>query len=409
MGTLGDVLEAIYEAPRPDAPLHVRATQMVEQTAIRPVHEWWMRQRDDGSGAVLMMATSGDGELGREETEHELWWVGPGRWRADAGDRVSVAAAGEMLTFAPGAGGLRRPSSRGPEPPWSQLLAPRWLFARFDLEVRGETQVAQRDAWQLELRPRFEPGTPPGAPLGPFMGQELSCSVDRETGIVVAIEGRFDGKVVSTWTTTELEVDAVIDGAIFDFVPPDGSELLTPLEFQVAAMLRAGVDLEGIDIHDEAQLHEAMMRHHGHHFGVDPEAQAEQHLATGPPPDDLDAAEAEVRAVFERIVTPSDDGEGVPAVQGGANLGPCLREAGARAPRRGDNDDGPATARVLHIKFLDAREAVVWFSLERGGNVLLGNMEGRARLDGDRWLVSRATFAHIVGSVGVRCPPPPES
>jgi hypothetical protein len=107
--------------------------------------------------------------------------------------------------------------------------------------------------------------------------------------------------------------------------------------------------------------------------------------------------------MFERMVTPSDDGETVPAVEGGANLGPTLREAGDRAP----GGDGPVDVRVELVKFLSPADAVVWFTLERGGERLFGTVEGQARRHGDRWFVSRPTFAALVGSVGVRCPPPP--
>jgi hypothetical protein len=92
-------------------------------------------------------------------------------------------------------------------------------------------------------------------------------------------------------------------------------------------------------------------------------------------------------------------------VQGGSNLGPCLGEAGPRSP---GGVDEPAYGRVQHVKFVSPREAVVWFTLDQGGRDLLGTMEGRAHLVRGEWLVARSTFCHIVGTVGVICPPPPD-
>lgn len=177
-------------------------------------------------------------------------------------------------------------------------------------------------------------------------------------------------------------------------------------------MRRAGIDLAGVDVHDESQLSEAMMRHHRDQFPATfaslpaPADLAEQHIPTGPPPDDVESAETKVREAFERMVTLSEDGEAVPAVQGGANLGPALREARTRATAGANTQ---ATLEVEHLKFLGPDDAVVWFRLLRDGHAVLGPMEGRAHRTGAHWLVSRATFAQIVGSVGVRCPPPPET
>jgi hypothetical protein len=102
------------------------------------------------------------------------------------------------------------------------------------------------------------------------------------------------------------------------------------------------------------------------------------------------------------MLTVAEDG-GLPAVQGGSNLGPSLTEAGTRAP----GGTHPATVRVELVKFLGPDEAVAWFTLERGGQHLFGPMAGRGRRIDGRWLVTRETFAQLVGSVGVRCPPPP--
>ncbi len=323
-----------------------------------------------------------------------------------------VLAPDALYTYSPSAGGLRSPEFERSHPPWSPLLEPRWLLGRFDIEVGDPVLVAGRRCWSLELQLSSESmqHRMMMSAIVPWPGQEHSCRVDEETGIVLDVEGRFEGEVCATWTTTLFERPGTIDPAVFEFTPPDGSTFRDPREFRIASMLKLAaereIDLSGVDLEDVDHLTEAVMsRMQGRAFPVlGPAERAEQHIPTGRLPADLAAAEAEVRDSFERIVTLSDDGEAVPAVEGGANLGPALREAGTRGP---GGNDVPATVQVELVKFLSADEAVVWFSLERGGQTLLPGIEGRARRIDDRWLVARATFAQLVGSIGVQCPPPP--
>lgn len=414
MGTLGNVLEALYEAPRVNGPLHIRAHEMQDQTVIHRVHEWWTQQQPFAGHSSLLITSSG-GELERAEGDHELWWLGPERWRANADDRVTVLAADALYTYTPGVGGLRSPQRERQIPSWWSQLYPRFLIRQFDIELRDPTAVAGRACWSLELQPSLESRQHEmlPAPMVPWLGQEHSCQIDQETGIVLAYEGRFEGEVVSTWTTTAFEMPADLDPVVFDYTPPDGSEFADPNQFRIALMLRTAaeqdIDLSGVDLEDADALGEAvLMHHHRAAFPVvpfDAESLAQHHVPTAPPPENIDEAEAAVREAFERIVTPSEDGESVPAVQGGENLGPSLREAGNRAPGGADE---PASGRVELIKFLGPDHAIVWFELERGGRSLLGLMEGRAYLVGSRWLVDRSTFCRIVGSVGVVCPPPPD-
>jgi hypothetical protein len=413
VGDLGSLLEALYEAPRAIAALHVRAHETTDATVLRRVHEWWQAQQPGPrSHGVLLVASDGSDD-DSSGVEHELWWAAPDRWRAHAGDRITVLVDDEQRNYTPRIGGFRSAAVMRWQPPWASLLRPRWIFERLHIEVGGTAAVAGRDCWSVELRIDAE-SIRPGANrfvMPPWLGQEHTCQVDCETGVVLAYEGRFEGAVCSTWTTTAFEVVDSLDEGIFHFEPPDGRGFLSPVEHRAASMRAAGVDLTGVDVDDGEQLMRAMMRHHQSlsPAPTPPEPittrdRADQHIPTGPPPDDETAAEAQIRAAFEGIVTPSEDGASIPTVQGGSNLGSCLGEAGPRSP---GGVDTPAYGRVKHIKFLSTKEAVVWFTLDQGGRDLLGTMEGRAYLVGARWLVARPTFCHIVGTVGVRCPPPP--
>lgn len=414
------MLEALYEAPRNVQALHTRARHVMDDDAIIRIHEWWNRQLEalDGSRSTLIIARSYDDteEDENDGTTYELWRADAELRREDRGAMVTIFDGAERLIFVPAMGGYRLPGGERSSPPWSTLLHARWILEHCDIEIRGTDLVAGRQCWQLELRPSREPirGMQNPFVMTPWLGTEHSCRIDRETGIALTVEGRFEGEICSSWTTTTFELSEVIDPAVFAFVPPDGNGWRSHVEFRVDSMRRAGIDLTGVDVNDESQLNEAMMRHHRQQFPtVDiplsipgPTDLADQHIPTGPPPDDVDAAEAAVRRAFERMVTLSEDGEAVPAVEGGGNLGPSLREARTRATAGANTQ---ATVRIEHLKFLGPDEAVVWFTLLRDGNAVLGTLEGRARRKGAQWLVSRPTFCQIVGSVGVRCPPPPET
>jgi hypothetical protein len=241
-----------------------------------------------------------------------------------------------------------------------------------------------------------------------WYGTEIECSIDRETGVALSYVARFEGAATDSWTTTRFEPVPTIDPSVFAFTPPDGSAFRDPQEAAHAAMLRsaeeAGVDLSEVDTTDPQAVARAFMEHqHRGFFGpVPPAEQAEQYVPHGPPPDDPEAAEAAVRAAFDGMLTRNEDGSAVPTVEGGANLGPALFEAGEKAAA-GENTAGIA---VEHVRFLGPDEAAVWFTVLRDGHHQFGPLAGRARRIDGQWLVTRETFAQLVASVGVRCPPP---
>jgi hypothetical protein len=103
----------------------------------------------------------------------------------------------------------------------------------------------------------------------------------------------------------------------------------------------------------------------------------------------------------KRIGLASDDGEDVPAIDGGDGLGTCLREARSRVDTTEDT-----VIDVDHVKFLNEREAVVWYTLSVSGNRYLHHKEGRAIQVNGQWLVTRASFCELMAMGGMTCPPP---
>jgi hypothetical protein len=124
----------------------------------------------------------------------------------------------------------------------------------------------------------------------------------------------------------------------------------------------------------------------------------------GPPPEDEDAARAEIAAAFASSATPSEDGASVPSVEGGANLGPTLLAAQGRSPF-------PPSAEVSidvdYIAFLDPEHAAVSFTITIGGVPRLPDRRGDAVVVDGAWKMARSTFCELMRVAGVDCPPRP--
>ena len=135
------------------------------------------------------------------------------------------------------------------------------------------------------------------------------------------------------------------------------------------------------------------------------ESKRAKHIPTVGPPEDEPAARASIEYVYSHHDETDATGEDLVNVQGGAGLAGPLQQAGRRIP---GSPSGTAKIVVDDIKFLRPDEAVVWFSVEVDGNRLgfVNGREGRAVLDGGRWMVEHATLVDLLGMAGVRVPPP---
>jgi hypothetical protein len=125
---------------------------------------------------------------------------------------------------------------------------------------------------------------------------------------------------------------------------------------------------------------------------------------TGIEPEGADEARAEIRVAFAASTTTSDDGQALPYVDKGDNLGPSLAAASERG--RSVVPEGQiAVTSADEIHFFDAQRALVWFSISAGDRTLLGRHRGEAVLVDGEWKMARATFCEIMAMAGVECPP----
>jgi hypothetical protein len=351
----------------------------------------------------VAIASGGPASIPRfTETDHELWYADRDRWRTDAGDQVIISALDAVYHVGPGPFAIR--STEGPRAlnQWDAVLRPWTLLGQCEIEIDASGEVCGRATWMLRIRPGANERQVGRPAMLPFFGQEHTVDIDQATGLLLAIVGRFEGATCTAWTTTEFELLDTIDEAVLTPTPPPGRRFLSPLEHQVAMLELSGADVSGLDRNDPAQVHEAVAR--GQAWSPpSPREEAEQYLPTGRAPADLAAAEAQVTLAFEQMFTIAEDGS-VPAVQGGSNLGPSLKQASSRAP---GSSETPVEVVVEHVKVLGPDDAVAWIRLQRAGQALLPYNVGRARRHGDGWLVTRETFCGFLRTVGVRCPPPP--
>ncbi len=127
---------------------------------------------------------------------------------------------------------------------------------------------------------------------------------------------------------------------------------------------------------------------------------------TGPPPENPDAAHAEIADAFSSMGTASEDGLSVPSVERGTGLGSTLRQARERAQPQPPGAE--ASIDVVDVVFLDAEHAAVWFDIAFEGTPEVQgvrNRRGDAVVVDGAWRVARSTFCELMRLAGVDCPP----
>jgi ATP-dependent Clp protease ATP-binding subunit ClpC len=124
----------------------------------------------------------------------------------------------------------------------------------------------------------------------------------------------------------------------------------------------------------------------------------------GPPPEDEEAARAQIAAAYSASTIVGDDGQSVPSVERGANLAPVLLEAQARSPF----PESIATVEVDHVVFVDSAHAAVSFTIAIDGVPRLSDRRGDAVLVDRTWKMARTTFCELMMLAGVECPPEPD-
>ena len=107
----------------------------------------------------------------------------------------------------------------GPAPPLPELLCPAWLLISSQLEVHGEARACGRDAFRVEATRRA--GLNRRNVPSQFRGGHGEVMVDAELGILLRGAWLADGAEPEVTELITLDLDPVIDPALF--MPPPGS------------------------------------------------------------------------------------------------------------------------------------------------------------------------------------------
>lgn len=125
--------------------------------------------------------------------------------------------------------------------------------------------------------------------------------------------------------------------------------------------------------------------------------------ATGPPPADPTAAEAEVVTAFKTVFNGNPDmtpEERLAAIEGGETLRASFERAGERFP-----DIGATKVVLGDVKFLNDHEAALRYSISKeNGDPLSKTLIGRAVLVDGTWRVTTSTWCEMLVSGGTQCP-----
>jgi len=389
MDHLGDVLEALYAAPS-CATFHGRARRWSDAWAVH------RRVVERGGSSLSISGVSGtDDEPGRggEETI-EVWWDDRGRVRTDQGPMTTVSDEGGTTWYSPDIG-LRRS-----EPDRHLLVAfPAWLWSTRPLipalEITGivpaDDAGGGRSVWRIAAHATasIQLGLPTELAL---LGEHFEITLDHTTGIIVSMVGALaDGAEVSRVTWDVFEPGVAVSDDVFDRAFPAEAATgtgTTTADSVIDRSRRRAADSSGSDTDGTPeQLRRIFEQRTLEHT---------QHVPTGAPPADADAARVDIAHVAANFM--DADGADLVHVQSGDGLGPVGEAATRRFP--------DTTIEVDSVRFLDERDAVVRVTLRSGDRPLLPGFEMRAVSDGERWKVTRHSFASLMGLAGVPCPPP---
>ena len=119
---------------------------------------------------------------------------------------------------------------------------------------------------------------------------------------------------------------------------------------------------------------------------------------TGPPPENQDAAWAQMSVAFSSMGAVS--GKTLTMVEGGDQL---LRARNAAIERHGSFSSLAFT--IDGVAFIDADHAAVWFTSSNDVIPMFSRHRGEAVVVDGTWKVSRATFLELMRLAGVEDPP----
>jgi len=226
---LGVVLELLHGARGRFTTARLEA---VERRMYRLQNEAYERARRRYASDVVAISYGPPVDLPEEgEVKISGWFTQPHRFREER-----VENGREFLVLGDGT----RFWTSGPDWPtvvqegvgWALvnpsmrlLLDPSALLPLLELEVRGPTTGAGRDAIAVHGTPRDAAAFDVPLPVG---ATEHELLVDRERGVILRVASLLDGVAFDTIEVTDAAFDEPLDEGLFRYEPSAGEEVLRP-------------------------------------------------------------------------------------------------------------------------------------------------------------------------------------
>lgn len=407
MGIKGDLFELIDAAPHDLLSLRGSLWNWRHHERLRRAVDEMTRH---GGGSVTHLTLAGPPT--ETTDEHLRVWLGSThRWRIESDSRIDLKDGHTRWI-----GGLSHvtqlddDASSLDDTELGILLRPGFhLLGLLHFDTPVESDVDGRRCLKVgataDLSRHFPPLMSLGVQLG---GIDHEFWFDLDTGITLRHAGLIDGEPCSISEFKDLVINQPIPDEDFAFVPPPDATVERRIDQILRTAEMRGVDLSDVDRTDPVAVQTAI---HATIRGNRPLAEATlemrraKHVPVGDPPEDKAAARASIEYAYTHQNEADATGANLVNVQRGTGLAEPLEQAGRRIP---GSPSGTPQAVVDDIKFLRPDEAVVWFSIVIDGNRIpfVNGREGRAVLEGDRWLIEHATMVDLIGMAGVQVPPP---
>jgi hypothetical protein len=386
----------------------------------------WLARNAEATGvhqgqAMIVGASGGDSPMPMpEETETvvRFWLERTGRSRyeffaEDGRIRHTIIDDLRSILMVPEHGDIVRTERNQPQSHGVWSGDPRVLVGNVQLRFGTEEVVAGRPAVRVETVP--VPGEremfPSHIPVvrGILAGQGGNASVDAASGLVLRYESRDgDGRPMSRHEFVAVGIDEPVPDEVFTYdIPPDRRER-TPVERELELLEEHGVDTSGIDPEDPAAVRRALVERfrstrleqpawaHGGPFPRARRPLAEIVDPLGPPPQDVDAAKAQIADALTAL---GPDGQ---PKAGRIERGEVLDAAGPERIHpliRGKT----VTTELLDVVFLRDDEAVVDVIVHVSGGLDVP-FKGRVVCRDGCWLLSYDTVAYLRQMGGEQVP-----
>jgi outer membrane lipoprotein-sorting protein len=177
-----------------------------------------------GPSSQYVMSTRGRDRDVPETLEAEIrfWGDAEGRFREERDSYVSVSDTAHVWSWSPELGAVVH-EQRGPmETTAHELLQPIGIVPAAAFEVLGEGTVAGRPTTRVRATPRSVPAALHALGIG---ADEIELAVDRERGVLLRTEARFEGETFRVVEAASIAFDEQLPADVFVFEAPPGEEV----------------------------------------------------------------------------------------------------------------------------------------------------------------------------------------